>query len=62
MMPPSFARARASLRSVGIGQGRCPGGEVLEVPAAFIQALTLELVHGQCIGLLFGGRGHSLPI
>jgi len=34
-MPISFAGARREFRSVVTGQSRCPGGEVLEVPAAF---------------------------
>jgi len=43
------------------GQRWCPAGEVFEVVAVFIQALACELVHGQGVGLLFGG-GHSLLV
>ena len=43
-------------RSVGTGQGWRPAGEVLEVVAVFIQALTCELVDGYGVVLLFGGR------
>jgi len=49
-------REKPSLRSVCAGQGRCPGGEVLEVPAVFIHALTCELVNGHGVSLLSRGR------
>ena len=41
------------LRSVGIGQGSCPAGEVLEGVAVFIQAPAFEFVYGHGIVLLF---------
>lgn len=59
---PALLGQRQEFRSVVIGQGRCPGGEAFEVPAAFIQALAFELVHGHGIGLLLRGRSHSLPV